>query len=109
MLKTTTQALQVQSDGSMAILDDIELPTTTATVAPVLSAARDLLAVGEGDRLVRIWRGKIGDRELIEPPAHPARLGSGNWPAHYPGHSCGQEHSPSLGLHAPNDRRMVRD
>jgi len=44
LLKTTTQALQVQSDGSMAILDDIELPTTTATVAPVLSAARDLLA-----------------------------------------------------------------
>jgi hypothetical protein len=74
LLKTTTQALQVQSDGTMTILDDIELPTMTATVAPVLSAARDLLAVGEGGRLVRVWRGKIGERELIEPLAHPARV-----------------------------------
>lgn len=54
LLKTTTQALQVKSDGTMTILDDIELPTATATVAPLPSAALDLLAVGESDRLVRI-------------------------------------------------------
>lgn len=70
LMKTATQTLQVQANGAAEVLADVAAPPTQAFPLSALCAVRDLLAVADGTR-VRIWRGKVGEREIVEPLSHP--------------------------------------
>ena len=71
LLKTAAQTLQVQANAATEVLAEVEAPPLPTTTPPALCSVRDLLAVADGT-LVRLWRGKVGEREIVEPLPHPA-------------------------------------
>ena len=71
LLKTDAQTLQVQANAATEVLAEVEAPPPQTATPPALCSVRDLLAVADG-RLVRLWRGKVGEREIVEPLPHPA-------------------------------------
>lgn len=73
LLKTAAQTLQVQANAATEVLAEVVPPPSQVVPPSALCAVRDLVAVADGAR-VRIWRGKVGEREISEPLPHSAPI-----------------------------------